>query len=350
MNVKRIFLLGTAVLLLSQCQVNAYTEKDITEYTNGIVRVVEGSFSEEDLILDDFAKDIEINGKLYTTESVERTETEDNIKAVTKQKMETLNTSNETQIRKHFGEKYQYKDEEYKGELSISNIDIKTISQGSYEEIDEQKIKFNGYSQNDLNEISKEIQLNNTTYYLINVDWKVEKSEIVDSQEVPVTYEGTMIYQTVLTKRNPNKYDVTVTYSGDVEKIDTNYKYSILYQPVQVEEEIVVEEKEESPVIPILISGLGVGVLACIIMLFGGSVKIYNKTDNGHKLIGKFKVDEQNNVIDITKYQYKTSTNFYSVKLNRNTYSKLKDKPIYIKVGKIKKPIYVNAPYMEVII
>lgn len=349
MNVKRVFLLGTAVLLLSQCQVNAYTEKDITEYTNGIVKVVEGNISEEDSILDNFAKDIEINGKLYTTASVERTETESNIKTVTKQKTEVLNTNNEEQVKKHFGEKYQYEDEEFKGELEISNIDIKTISQGSYEEIDEQKIKFNGYSQNDLNEISKEIQLNNTTYYLINVDWKIEKSEIIDNQEVPITYEGTMIYQTVLTKKNPNKYQITVTYSGDVEKVDTNYKYSILYQPVEVEE-VIVEEKEETSIVPVVISGLGIGILACVMFLIGGNVKIYNKTDNGHKFIGKFKIDEQNNVIDITRYQYKTSTNFYSIKLNKDIYNKLKDKPIYIKIGKIKKPIYVNAPYMEVII
>jgi len=37
-NVKRIFLLGTAALLLFQNQVNAYTEKEMTEYTNGFVK------------------------------------------------------------------------------------------------------------------------------------------------------------------------------------------------------------------------------------------------------------------------------------------------------------------------
>lgn len=348
MNVKKFFLLGTVILLFSQNQVNAYSEKDITKYSNGILKVVEGKSSEENQILNNFINDIEIDGKQYTTETVEREKTNDNIKNLTKQKTEILNTNNELQIKKHFGETYKYEDEEYIGELPISDINVKTINQGNYEEIDEKKIEFEGYSQNDLNDISKEIQLNNTTYYLINVDWKAEKTETIDNEEIPISYKGTMVYQTVLTKKNPNKYEVTVSYNGNIERKDTNYKYSIFYKPVQ--SEIVVEEKTELPVIPVLISGLGVGLFICVAFLMNKNVKIYNKTDNGHKLIGRFKIDKKNNVIDITKYQYKTSTNFYSIKLNKSIYVKLKNQPIYIKIGKIKKPIYVNSPYIEVII
>ncbi len=36
-NVKRICLLGSIALILLQGQVKAYTEKDVTEYANGIV-------------------------------------------------------------------------------------------------------------------------------------------------------------------------------------------------------------------------------------------------------------------------------------------------------------------------
>ena len=134
MNVKRIFLLGAATLLIFQNQVNAYTEKDYTEYTNGIVKEIQANISEENMILESFTKEIEINGKMYTVESVEREKTKENIKIETMQKTEVLTTKNEDKIKQHFGESYLYEDEEFKGELPLTNIEIKTIDQGSYEE------------------------------------------------------------------------------------------------------------------------------------------------------------------------------------------------------------------------
>lgn len=349
MNVKKVFLLSALTLLFSGCQVNAYTEKGITEYSNGIVKVVEASQSEENIMLENYTKDIQIDEKMYEVASVEREKSESNSRTETKQSTAVLNTNKEDKIKSYFGETFHYEDEKYKGELPITNIDIKTISQGSYEEIDEKKIDFEGYSQNDLNEIAKEKQINNITYYLINVDWQPENSETIDNQSVPVTYKGTMLYQTVLTKKNPNKYEVTVTYSGNVEKIDTIYDYSILYQPIKEKEEPVIVEEKHQDIVPIIISGLGIGLLSLIILL-GSNIKIYNKTDNGHKLIGKFRINEKNKVIDITKYQYKTSSNMYSIKMTQSLYRKMKDKTIYIQIGKIKKPIYVNTPYIETII
>lgn len=345
MNVKRIFLLGTAALLLFQNQVNAYTEKEMTEYTNGFVKEIQANISEENIILDSFTKDIEINGKMYAVESVEREKTKENIKTETIQKTEVLNTKSDEKIKQYFGETHTYKDEKFKGELPLTNIEIKVIDQGSYEEIDEKRIEFNGYSQNDLNEIAKEKQINNITYYLINVDWKVENSETVDNQQVPTSYKGTMIYQTVLTKKNPSKYKITVTYAGDVERVDTIYKYSVFYKPV----EEIVEETEDNVIVPIIISGVGIGLLV-ILLLSNYNVKIYNKTDNGYKLIGKFKITNKNKVIDITKYQYKVSSNMYSLKLKKSLYRKMKDKLIFIQIKNIKKQVYVNTPYMEILI
>lgn len=345
MNVKRMFLLGTATLLLFQNQVNAYTEKEITEYTNGIVKEIQANVSEENIILDSFTKDIEIDGKMYAVESVEREKTNENLKIETMQKTEVLNTRNEEKIKQHFGEAYKYEDEEFKGEIPLTNIEIKTIDQGSYEEIDEKRIEFNGYSQNDLNDIAKERQINNITYYLINVDWQVENSETVDNQQVPTSYKGTMIYQTVLTKQNPSKYKVTVTYEGEVEKIDTIYNYSVFYKPI----EEIIEERQDNVIVPIIISGLGIGLLV-MFLLSNYNVKIYNKTDNGYKLIGKFKITDKNKVIDITKYQYKVNSNMYSLKLKKSLYRKMKDKLIFIQIKNIKKQVYVNTPYMEILI
>ena len=113
MNVKRIFLLGTAALLLFQNQVNAYTEKEMTEYTNGFVKEIQANISEENIILNSFTKDIEINGKMYAVESVEREKTKDNIKNETIQKTEILNTKSDEKIKQYFGETHTYKDEEF---------------------------------------------------------------------------------------------------------------------------------------------------------------------------------------------------------------------------------------------
>ena len=55
-------------------------------------------------------------------------------------------------------------------------------------------------------------------------------------------------------------------------------------------------------------------------------------------------------ITDITKYQYKTSSNIYSIRMTKSLYRKIKDKTIYIQIGKIKKPIYVNTPYIETLI
>lgn len=345
MNVKRLFLIGTATILLFQNQVNAYTEKEITEYTNGIVKKIEANVSEENTILDSFTNNIEVDGKLYAVETVEREKTNENIKLEKMQKTEILSTKNEEKIRQLFGEFYQYQDEIYKGELPLTNIEIKTIDQGSYEEIDEKRIDFNNYSQNDLNDIEKERKINSIIYYLINVDWQVENSETIDNQQVPISYKGTMIYQTVLTKKNPNKYKVTVTYEGEIEKIDTTYNYSIFYKPIGE----ALEEQQENIIVPIIISGLGIGIII-MFLLSNYNVKVYNKTDNGYKLIGKFKVNNKNKVIDITKYQYKVSSNMYSIKLKKSLYRKMKDKLIFIQIKNIKKQIYVNTPYMEILI
>lgn len=348
MNVKRICLFGSIALILLQGQVKAYEEKDVTEYTNKIVTIVQGASSEENQILQDYAKDIIVNGKTYTTNSVEKNELSDNIKNESRQKTEILNTNNEEKIKKHFGVTYLFEDDSYKGELPITDIKTRAIDQGSYEEIDEKKINCNNYSKNDLIEIAKEITLNNKTYYLINVNWKAEKVQVIDNQEVPITYQGTMIYQTVLTKKNPSKYEVTVTYSGNVAKKDTMYEYSILYQPVEIPQ--VVEKKEEINIVPIMISGLGIGIVSLLVILGLGNIKVYSKTDKGNKLIGKFRISKDKKIIDITKYQYKTSSNIYCLKLNKSLYKTMKDKPIYLQVGQIKKLIYINAQYVEVII
>lgn len=346
MKLKKTFIFILLVSFLLQCKVNAFCESSIKEYTNGLVREIEGYASEENSILAEATKDIEIDGSLYSTQSIERIESEDNAMFIETQLSKELNTTNESEIINLFGETYNYEDDVYKGTLKIENIETQEIEQGSYQELLEKKINFNGYTKNDLNEIEKERMINNKKYYLITVDWQVEEYEIIDEQKVPISYKGIMIYQTVITKKNPSKYNIIVTYSGDVNRKDKKYMYKVLYTPVI---EPTIEEKNFS-ISPIVISGLGVGIIFLIVCLNRKNIKIYNKTETGYKLLGNFKISSDKKVIDISKYQYKVNSNMYSLKFNKITYEKLKNNTIFIQIGKFKKQIYVNAPYIEFII
>ena len=241
---------------------------------------------------------------------------------------------------------------EYEGDIPITNININTINHGQYQELREKKIEFNDYSKNDLDNIKKEITDGNETYYLINVDWQVENTETIDNQEVPKSYKGTMLYQTVVAINNPNTYEVTVTYKGNVSKKEKEYRYTALYVKEEIPEPVIEEEEKDSIIVPtIIVSGIGIGLGVLIFLLSNKNATIYNKTDSGYRTIGRFKLQGNNeNVIDISKYNHKIDSNIYSLKLNKSIYEKLKGKIIYVKIENISKPLTINNQFIEFII
>lgn len=354
MKVKKLLIVGTSLLmLLAQTKVNAYTEYPLKEEANSFTKSIEANLSEEDEVVELLNHNIVINSNTYTVATIEKTKNEDETKQVSEQKKETLKSKEQNYIKKYFGEKYDYKDEEgYSGNIPISHININTISHGKYQELREKKIEFNKYSQNDLNNIKKEITEGNDTYYLINVDWQIEDTEVIDNQEVPKTYKGTMIYQTVVEINNPNEYEITVTYTGDVSKENTEYTYKAMYNKVvnkPIEEPQIKEENNIVPVI--IISGIGIGLAVLIFLLSNGNAVIYNKTDSGYRVLKSFKLSkEQKNIIDISKYNYKINSNMYSLKLKKSIYEKLKGKIVYVKIENISKPVTINSRYIEFII
>ena len=249
-------------------------------------------------------------------------------------------------ITQQFGEKQSYNDGEYQGELTISDIKIETINNGSYQEIDEKVLDFTNYSDNDLINIEKEITLDNTIYYLINVNWEADSTETIDGETIPKTYKGTKIYQTVKTIANPNTYKVTVTYSGTIEKINTIYDYTVTYEN-KVEE--LQEEKEDNNIIvPVLIiSGLGLAIL--LIGLFNiKNTYVYSKTSKGFKLIKREKINDKNVLIDISNCKNKSKENIYAIKINKMAFNKLKGRTISIILETKKKDIILWNNYYEI--
>ena len=174
-----------------------------------------------------------------------------------------LDNSNEQYIRNQFGETRDFEDEKYKGTLKLTDYKVENINNGYYETIDEKVLTFNNYTDNDLINIEKEIVIDNTTYYLINVNWMPDEIKNIDGQEIPKTYKGEKIYQTVKNIKNPDTYKVTAVYKGQIELKDTLYNYKVLFEE-KVKEDInkEVEENTEDTktnvIVPIIISGAGI--------------------------------------------------------------------------------------------
>lgn len=295
----------------------------------------------------------EFLNEIYNTETekmkiknLDKEISEDNYRVKEIIETKELASQDRDYITQQFGEKQSYNDGEYQGELTISDIKIETINNGSYQEIDEKVLDFTNYSDNDLINIEKEITLDNTTYYLINVNWEADSTETIDGEIIPKTYKGTKIYQTVRTIANPNTYKVTVTYSGTIEKINTIYDYTVTYEN-KVEE--LQEEKEDNNIIvPVLIiSGLGLAIL--LIGLFNiKNTYVYSKTSKGFKLIKREKINDKNVLIDISNCKNKSKENIYAIKINKMAFNKLKGRTISIILGTKKKDIILWNNYYEI--
>ena len=295
----------------------------------------------------------EFLNEIYNTETenmkiknLDKEISEDNYRVKEIIETKELASQDRDYITQQFGEKQSYNDGEYQGELTISDIKIETINNGSYQEIDEKVLDFTNYSDNDLINIEKEITLDNTIYYLINVNWKADSTETIDCETIPKTYKGTKIYQTVKTIANPNTYKVTVTYSGTIEKINTIYDYTVTYEN-KVEE--LQEEKEDNNIIvPVLIiSGLGLAIL--LIGLFNiKNTYVYSKTSKGFKLIKREKINDKNVLIDISNCKNKSKENIYAIKINKMAFNKLKGRTISIILETKKKDIILWNNYYEI--
>lgn len=199
--------------LLAMClMTNVYATQGIKNITKDVLK------SEEDNFLTTIEQEYIEENKQYELVDYSKIEDEENEKNVTAYKKDVIRTNTKESIIEHFGETLQYADSEYSGIINVKDYEVKTISNGKYEEISEKSIPFSKYTKNDLDNIEKERVINGITYYLINVEWENDETQLIDNQEVPVNYKGKIIYQAIVQKSYPNDYEVTVTYEGKVDK------------------------------------------------------------------------------------------------------------------------------------
>lgn len=244
---KTICLALVGLSILSARPTFAVTEVGTKENENTYQRTVKLTKDEEEDFLNKLNSKITINGEEYQLEGKNKiTEDSEKTKEVTKNiQIQTLyDTNNKNSIMNRLGQSIEYNECGFKGNISLNNILIETVPQGSYEQLEYLDIDFMGYTQNELANVEKEITRNGYNWNLINVDWNVETTTEIDNTNVPKTYSGVKHYQRVGTYQYPNKYRVTAVYSGIVEKQNPESIYQITYNKV-IKEEPKVEEKEE---------------------------------------------------------------------------------------------------------
>lgn len=143
------------------------------------------------------------------------------------------NALNLFQKSKRVGEDY------YTGilELQMDSLDLQVNN--SY--IEQYKVmlkkEYNNVPENELNNIPKTIEEKGTTYYLINPVWNVEQVQKIDGQDIPCTYNGIMNYEGIKERTIIKNYIATVTYSGILQKEETDsVSYHLIYEEIPLEE------------------------------------------------------------------------------------------------------------------
>lgn len=300
-------------------------------------------------------------GNTYTFQDVISTESDTNTKEISDTKtLNNLNTNDEQTILNQAGNTLTYDKDGYVGTLNYSNMQIQEVDTGTYERLLSLNIPFSGYSKNDLNNISKNITRNGRNWTLINVDWKPDSVQNIDGSQVPVTYSGTMHYQTVGVFSNPKQYNVTITYTGTVEKENPDYIYTATYKKEVPIEEPVVEEKNYTPLI-ITLSGAGVVLLIILLYFLSRNATIYSKNSNGnYELIKKVHINSNNpkmNLSSLSSSNSKVSrngviyisspSNLYKISFKDSLYNKISGKDLEIKLTNISKKIKITNQDIE---
>lgn len=303
--------------------------------------------SEESKFLTSIEQELEESEGKYKLSNYFKEDDTENSKVVTAYKKDVIKSNSKESIINHFGDNLNYDDKDYSGIIAIKDYEIKTISNGKYEAIDEKQINFSKYTKNDLDNIEKEKLINGVKYSLINVDWINDETENIDGQEVPINYKGTMLYQAVVTRDNPYSYEITVAYEGIVERKDPIYLYTLEYEKVQEEPVIEVTEETKDYTVPtIIISGLGIA-LVIVYCIGKTTARVYVKTDNGFKLIKVVRLSKKHNTINLSNYKHKTVTNMFAIKTTNGFYNKNQNMLIKVKKDKVTKNVYLNSAYID---
>jgi hypothetical protein len=346
--IKRILAVCSFCTLLMAAKCLAVTQENtnVTDDKLNCYKTYLVQEDEKDTFIENLDKEIEVFGGKYTFDSYtfEGGTTTDTIDISTTKKI-TSETNNLNSIINQLGKTIHYEKDGYIGEykLNTEDIQIKTNYNGFREDLIEETINYTGLERNDLDFIPKQIEKDGLTLDLLNVEWEVETTKMIDEYEVADLYTAKCYYAGKQRVNYPNTYSVTAEYTGTATKeISTPYTYTVKYNKVEEEIPTVtpeVVEKKENNIIPI---ASGTSVIILVILFFiSKNVTVYNYRDGKYVKVGKTILN--NNTINLTKYSMSEVTNKYKLEFSKRLTNKLQGKMITIIKGKNKIKTLVNT-------
>lgn len=339
---KKIFILFTLYLVLCK-DIYASEVRNIKKDNNNLSFEYEVNKEEKDLFIKDLEKEINYEDKSYklVDYNVEDQNYSDTIE-INDIKEITTNSNTLEKILDVLPKTISYEKDGYvgKNELDYESIEVTEIYNGYYEEfIDEIKQYFD-LTRNDMDFIPKEIEKDNHTLYLINVDWYKQTTKNIGDFVIPDLYRGEALYRGVKRIYNPYTYKVIAKYNGTAKKeIIKPDLIKVNYEEMISEVEQVENNKNALPITVATASSI---FFVLLLFRLRNKVKVYS---NG-KYVGSYRI--KNNEIDITNLINKTDNSTYIFKLNKILYKRYKYKSIRIVKGILSKYCQVKSDSIEV--
>lgn len=327
MNRTRI--IGLSLLLVLMFSTNCFAKiQELKTHEIDKTIPIENKLEYENSIKDE----ITVEGIKYKLKDVK---TQENKATVTRNKEEKeqkiVTTGDKYNALNLFQKSKQVGEDDYTGtlELQMDSLDLKVNN--SY--IEQYKVmlkkEYSNVPENELNNIPKTIEENGTTYYLINPVWNISQIQKIDGQDIPCTYNGIMNYEGIKERTIIKNYMATVTYSGILQKEETDsINYHLTY------EEIPTEEKTDYTIPITTTTATGIVIFSGIIIYRRKNVYIYNDKNGGWKLVKKLHLNKNERLINITpitpsvsrKYKIVLSNKLYNDLLHSNITIKYFDK------------------------
>ena len=254
--------------------------------------------------------EIEFEGIRYRLKDIEQNE---NKKNTTKEKELTqtiiVTNNNKNAILKLFENKKSINEDGYVGTLELQKDSLQIRANESYIEEYKETIQktYNNVSQNELNDIPKQIVENGVTYYLVKPIWNIATTDVKN-------YKATVNYKGVLQKDVIDSIIITTKY----EEIPKE----------EIKEEIPTKNDYTTPII----AGTTTSIIiySGIIILRRKNVKVFNYDEDGNcKIIKRTRLNNKELVVDITPLRL--GTNKYKIELSTQIFNELKGKNITIK-------------------
>lgn len=322
---------GLSLLLVLMFSTNCFAKTEIQELK---IHEIDKTIPIENKLEyeNNIKNEITVDGIKYQLKDVK---TQENKATVTRNKEEKeqkiVTTEDKYNALNLFQKSKQVGEEDYTGilELQMDSLDLQVNN--SY--IEQYKVmlkkEYNNVPENELNNIPKTIEENGTTYYLINPVWNIAQIQKIDGQDIPCTYNGIMNYEGIKEITIIKNYIATVTYSGTLQKEETDsINYHLTY------EEIPTEQKANYTLPIVATTTTGIIIFSGIIIYRRKNVYIYNHKNGGWKLVKKLHLNKNERLINITpitpsvsrKYKIVLSNKLYNDLLHSNITIKYFDK------------------------